>query len=83
MLREVKDREKKPPLEIFFFTYLVENDPTSFLKANDVLDAKYWDKAIRIEIDSIKQNNTWTIVDMSKGAKLIGCKWIFKKKISS
>jgi len=24
-----------------------------------------------------------TLVDFPKGAKLIGCKWIFKKKISS
>jgi len=22
----------------------------------------------------------WTLVDMPKGAKLIGCKWIFKNK---
>ena len=38
------------------------------------------DKAIRTEIDSIKKNNTWTLVDLPKGAKPIGCKWIFKKK---
>ena len=33
-----------------FCTYLVENDPTSFLEATSVLDAKQWNKAIRIEI---------------------------------
>jgi len=25
------------------------------------------------------KNNTWTLVDLPKGAKTIGCKWIFKK----
>lgn len=63
-----------------FYTYLVENDPISFSEVTSVLDAKFWDKAIRIEIDSINKNNTWTLVDMPKGAKLIGCKWIFKNK---
>ncbi|XP_068492265.1 uncharacterized protein [Phaseolus vulgaris] len=38
------------------------------------------DKAIKTELDSIKKNNTWTLVDLPKGAKPIGCKWIFKKK---
>jgi len=33
-----------------------------------------------IEIDSIKKNNTWTLVDFLKGEKPISCKWIFKKK---
>jgi len=32
------------------------------------------------EIESIEKNNTWTLVDLPKGAKPIGCKWIFKKK---
>jgi len=29
---------------------------------------------------SIEKNNTWTLVNFSKGAKPIGYKWIFKKK---
>jgi len=33
-----------------------------------------------IEVDSIKKNNTWTLVDLPRGEKPIGCKWIFKKK---
>jgi len=66
-----------------FYTYLVENDPISFLEVTSALDAKFWDKTIRTEIDSINKNNTWTLVDLPKGAKLIDCKWIFKKKVSS
>ena len=38
------------------------------------------DKAIKTELDSIKKNNTWILVDLPKGAKPIGCKWIIKKK---
>nr|KYP45023.1 Copia protein [Cajanus cajan] len=63
-----------------FYTYLVEDDPISFSEAISSSDAKFWKEAIRIEIDSIKENNTWTLVDLPKGAKLIDCKWIFKRK---
>ena len=41
---------------------------------------KKWNKAIKTEIESIEKNYTWTLVDLPKGAKPIGCKWIFKKK---
>jgi len=62
------------------YTYLVENYPASFLEATSVPYAKQWDKAIKNEVESIQKNNTWTLVDLPKGAKPIGCKWIFKKK---
>lgn len=35
------------------------------------------EQAIKIEIDSIKKNNIWTL---PQGVKPIGCNWIFKKK---
>jgi len=41
---------------------------TSFLEATSVPYAKEWDKAIRTEIESIQKNNTWTLVDLPKGA---------------
>jgi len=80
VLRRSKRQRKETSFGDDFYTYLVENDPTSFLEATRVPDAKQWDKAIRIEIESIQKNNTWTLVDLPKGAKPIGCKWIFKKK---
>jgi len=79
-VRISKRQRKETSFGDNFYTYLVENDPISFLEATSAPDVKYWDKAIRIEFYSIKKNNTWTLVDMPKGAKPIGCKWIFKKK---
>ena len=32
------------------------------------------------ELDSIKKNKVWELVELPKGRKPIGCKWIFKKK---
>jgi len=27
------------------------------------------------------ENNTWILIDLPPGYKLVGCKWIFKKKL--
>ena len=35
---------------------------------------------MKFEIESIKINNVWILVDPPEGIKPIGCKWIFKKK---
>ena len=33
------------------------------------------------EMDSLIHNHTWELVNVPKGAKLISCKWIFKRKL--
>jgi len=79
-LRRSKRQRKETSFGNDFYTYLVENDPTSFLETISAPYAKQWDKAIRTEIESIEKNNSWTLVNLPKEAKLNGCKWIFKKK---
>lgn len=38
-------------------------------------------KAIVQELDSLRKNITWIIVNKPKGVSCVGCKWIFKKKV--
>ncbi|GJT86656.1 zinc finger, CCHC-type containing protein [Tanacetum coccineum] len=38
-------------------------------------------EAINDEMDSIMKNNTWILSDLPPGCKLLGCKWIFKRKM--
>jgi hypothetical protein len=45
------------------------------------LDAQYWKKAVQNEMDYILTNGIWEICDCPVGCKLVGCKWIFKKKL--
>lgn len=40
-------------------------------------NAKFWEKTIKIGIDSIIKNKTWIFSDLPLDAKSIGCKWIF------
>ncbi|WVY98265.1 hypothetical protein V8G54_030416 [Vigna mungo] len=82
-LRRSKRQRKATSFGDDFYTYLVDNDPTTFVESISAPDAKQWDNAIRTETELNQKNNTWTLVDLPKGAKPIGCKWIFKKKYHS
>jgi vacuolar-type H+-ATPase catalytic subunit A/Vma1 len=50
-------------------------------------DNNMWKKAMDEEIKSLNENNTWILVDVPeserKSVHVIGCKWIYKKKLTS
>ena len=31
-------------------------------------------------MESLDRNQTWTLVDLPKDSKAIGCRWVFRKK---
>ena len=37
-------------------------------------------EAMKLEIDSLYQNQVWDLIDAPEGIKSIGCKWIYKRK---
>ncbi|KAF5768198.1 putative RNA-directed DNA polymerase [Helianthus annuus] len=39
-----------------------------------------WVNAMNSEMEALYRNNTWVLVDLPKGRKPIGCKWVFKVK---
>ena len=63
-----------------FFTYLIEDTPSSYLEAMTSPDAPFWKEAINNEIEYIIENNTWILTDLPPKNKSLECKWIFKKK---
>jgi hypothetical protein len=44
-------------------------------------DSKKWLGAMESEIQSMHDNQVWNLVDPIDGVRLIGCKWVFKKKM--
>ena len=56
---------------------LLNEEPWSYEEA---VEEKVWRDACQDEMESIIKNNTWDLVDLPKGAKAIGLKWIFKIK---
>ena len=59
------------------------DDPTTYDEALYDKDSLRWFEVMRIEMDSMYTNQVWTLVDPLEGIVPIGCKWIFKRKISA
>lgn len=34
------------------------------------------------KIHALEDNHTWNVMDLPKGKKLVGCKWIFTTKVN-
>ena len=43
-------------------------------------DSGKWQDAMNSEMESMKENQVWTLVDLPDSRKAVECKWIFKKK---
>ena len=54
--------------------------PTDFTEASRSKEAKNWHEAMDDEMLSLKKNKTWDLVELPKGRKAIGCKWVYAKK---
>ena len=53
------------------------HDLENFVKA---LGNPYWDAAMDEEYRSLIVNDTWDLVPLPKGRKLVTCKWVYRTK---
>ena len=42
-----------------------------------------WKTSMKEEFSSLQKNNTWELVDLPPGRKLVKCKWVFKTKFAT
>ena len=66
--------------ETFIFTPQDEKEPKNIKEALNCLAKENWKKAMEEDMESMKTNHMWEIVDPPKGRKPIGNKWILKIK---
>ena len=57
-----------------------QNEPTTYQEAMLDPDSEKWLEAMKSKIQSMYDNQVWTLIHPPEGTKTIGCKWIFKKK---
>ena len=55
--------------------------PKTVSEASNSSEFASWKEAMQREIDSLNQNNVWTLSKTTNGKQPINTKWIFKKKI--
>jgi Reverse transcriptase (RNA-dependent DNA polymerase) len=65
--------------ELHLVRLLAQGDNISFEEA--VVDDKWW-AVMDDEMHVIERNDTWELTSLPKGYKMIGVKWVFKKKMN-
>ncbi|GJR57692.1 retrovirus-related pol polyprotein from transposon TNT 1-94 [Tanacetum coccineum] len=56
------------------------HEPFTYQEALACEGSSKWKIAIKEEIDCLRKNKTWELVDHLAGQKLVSCKWLFKIK---
>ena len=55
-------------------------EPNTYKQAISCPDKNKWIVAMETELQTIENNNTWSLVELPKGRVAIGSKWVFKIK---
>ncbi|KAL0411156.1 UNVERIFIED_CONTAM: Retrovirus-related Pol polyprotein from transposon TNT 1-94 [Sesamum latifolium] len=78
-------RESRIPERYRFMglTSQLDNDPKTYGEAMSDIDSDKWLEAMKFEMDSMGTNQVWTLVDPPNGARPVGCKWIYKRKLGA
>ena len=81
-------RNRRPAISNDYYVSLREGkydieeevNPTTYSEALNSDKVNEWLIAMGDEMQSMSNNDVWELVDLPKGYKPIGCKWVFKTK---
>ena len=82
--RSVRDKQK--PHRYGHVVATVSNeqrDPVSVAEVKSSPDKLKWKKAMEIEMKLLQLNGVWELVELPSNRKIIGSKWIFKRKVDA
>jgi len=65
-------------------TFLTHTTSTSHIPTfiNEALSSPQWLQAMTDEYNALLTNHTWSLTSFPAGAKVVGCKWLFKNKFN-
>lgn len=73
-------RYGNPIAHCIYVNHVDANIPYTFEEAINCKDSKNWQEAMNREIECIKKNKTWELVDKVKDKKVLDVKWVYAKK---
>ena len=83
-------RQIRPPQRfvkadlVAYASYVAEvieyHEPSNYREVVSSENSAQWSIAMSEEIESLHKNQTCELVKPPKGQKIVGCKWVFKKK---
>ena len=81
-------RVRKPAISDDYQVYNSEEvqmqvDPTSFEEAMRSTHSSEWLDAMKDEMKLMSTNDVWDLEEIHNGAKIVGCKWVYKTKCDS
>ncbi|GJZ98391.1 hypothetical protein Tco_0670844 [Tanacetum coccineum] len=56
------------------------NEPPNYMAALSNPESDKWLEAMNTEMQSMKDNQVWVLVDLPPNGRTVGSKWLFKKK---
>lgn len=75
----------KPPQYFGDFARLandLKDEPRTYTEAMNSVEKHQWKMAMFAEFESLKENETWSLVKLPDDRKAIGSKWVFKIKMN-
>ena len=84
-LRRSTRNRQEPDRYIHNLTLLSteQQDPSSVYEAKSSPDKDKWMKAMEKELESLQSNEVWRLVEPPSDRKIIGSKWVFKRKVDA
>eukprot|EP00253_Pinus_taeda_P028922 PITA_28922 len=78
-------RIKRPPRRYDDYVTSVaftanDDEPLCYQEAIEGSKSDKWKAAMKDEMMALSKNGTWDLVELTKGRKTVGCKWVFKLK---
>ncbi|WVZ01079.1 hypothetical protein V8G54_027148 [Vigna mungo] len=76
-------RQKQPSRRYFsdeYVNFTDEGEPQSFVEAMEMKDKEKWLQAMEEEMQSLKENHTYDLVELPKERRALQNKWVFKLK---
>ena len=90
---EVEDRRSKYPVANYVSTHRLVEPLKAFAhklfsyyilkNVEEALLDSQWSQAIKEELKALEKNDTWKLVSLPEGKKIVGCKWVFSIKYNT